>query len=131
MTDTASMAATVLPTFKMTPSGIGQFEIELDGERVEKNVAAVHIQARGNDIPVVSLELSANAGALPAFEGLARVQVLEPVDPGPAAAAFLSAIDPSELSRAALNSPTLGNEPDALTAEMLRVLTKWALGEDV
>lgn len=64
------------------------------------------------------------------FEGLAVVQIeTEATDPGPAAATFLSAIDPGELERAALNRLDLGSEEHATTAAILRQLVEWANGE--
>ncbi|MFF4791621.1 hypothetical protein ACFY2M_18115 [Streptomyces sp. NPDC001276] len=66
------------------------------------------------------------------FEGLARVVVGVPPDPGPAAAAFLSAIDAGELEKNALSRHDLmDGGPHELTRAMLRLLSEWASGSGI
>lgn len=63
-----------------------------------------------------------------ALDLLARVEIGVPPDPGPAAAAFLQALDPLEVERAALARMDLENVPGGGTAAVLGQLAEWALG---
>jgi hypothetical protein len=63
------------------------------------------------------------------FDDLARVVVGVAPDPGPAAAAFLSAIDAGELERHALaRHDLMDGGPNELTRAMLGLLQEWASG---
>ncbi|MFF3493733.1 hypothetical protein ACFYWS_20540 [Streptomyces sp. NPDC002795] len=63
------------------------------------------------------------------FDGLARVAVGVAPDPGPAAAAFLSAIDAGELERSALaRHDLLDGGAHEFTRAMLKLLVEWASG---
>lgn len=109
-------------------------EVTVDGHRVEKQLQGITVHADAGDpstqgLPVVTLRLAPHAAIGANLEGLARVYVEEVVsEPGPAAAAFLAAIDPEELEKAALVRPDLSNEPHGLTAAMLAQLQEWASG---
>lgn len=64
------------------------------------------------------------------FDGLARVVVGVPPAPGPAAAAFLGAIDARELERHALaRHDLMDGGPNELTRAMLRILVEWSSGK--
>lgn len=63
------------------------------------------------------------------FDGLARVYVGVPPDPGPAAGAFLSAIDAGELERQVLSRhDLLDGGPHELARAMLLLLQEWVSG---
>lgn len=130
MTDTIGETATKHVHFEQDPSHPGLFLLQLDGVEIRKKVSEVHISAVDGDLPRVVLVLSKSVDPTE-FEGLARVAVgepPEPLDPGPAAAVFIGAIDPEELEKAALVRPDLGGEPYDLTRAMLAQLTEWANG---
>ncbi|MEU2592995.1 hypothetical protein ABZ649_04615 [Streptomyces albidoflavus] len=94
---------------------------------VTKAVAAYSIQQVGGEPPQAVLHLSGVVA--PVLDGLARVVVGVPPDPGPAAAEFLSAIDPGELERAALGRhDLLDGQPHELVRAMLVQLVEWARG---
>lgn len=113
-------------TVRITARG-PRANVEVDGQQVEGgNIAAYTIsQVPGEEAHVV-LHLVDRDDVR--FEGLARVSVADVPDPGPAAAAFLAAIDPGELERAALARPDLGSGPQSLTRAMLTQLREWACG---
>lgn len=114
--------------FTLRYGGPGKAEVLLDGQDVTKHVSGVRIDAVAPDpVAYVVLELNPHAeGVL--FDGLARVAVGETPDPGPAAAVFLSAIDPEQLERAALQRLDIDQGEGGLTGAMLRQLTEWASG---
>lgn len=102
--------------------------VTLDGQDIGSNVTEISWRAElGRSLPEAIIALAPNATV--SFDGLARVSVGEQLDPGPAAAQFLTAIDAQELERAALNRLDLDNTPGGLTAAMLRQLVDWALGK--
>ncbi len=101
--------------------------IEVDGRRVDPGAFKGYaISHREGESPQVVLYPGDWAETV--FEGLARVSVAEAPDPGPAAAAFLAAIDAEELERTALARPDLGTGPQSLTQAMLLQLQEWAHG---
>jgi hypothetical protein len=102
-------------------------EVWLNGERIERQIAGVHLKAGFGEPSEAVLVLGPRAST-GTFEGLARVAIGEPPDPGPAAAAFLSAIDPEILEQTALNRIDLDPGPHGLTKTMLRQLVEWANG---
>ena len=108
----------------------GPVEIVLDDHDVSQDVMAIHLDLSAADkVPYIVLELSPAAGGGGfSFDGMARVAVGEPLDPGPAAAAFLAAMDWEQLEQAALNRPDLDSGRGALTRAMLAQLTEWAHG---
>ncbi|GAO08692.1 hypothetical protein TPA0598_04_03280 [Streptomyces lydicamycinicus] len=63
------------------------------------------------------------------FDGFARVAVGVPHEPGPAAAAFLSAMDAGLLEKAALARPDLEGGQYGFTKAVLAQLQQWARGE--
>ena len=104
------------------------YGVEVDGRDVTRHVAAVDVHADANDLPRVVLHLRPT-GTWPAeLDLLARVDVGVPPEPGSAAAAFLEALDPLEVERAALSRIDLENVPGGGTAAVLRQLTEWARG---
>ncbi|RSS43823.1 hypothetical protein [Streptomyces sp. WAC08241] len=62
------------------------------------------------------------------WQGLARVAVVEQVDPGPLITDFLRAINPAALDQAALDRDDLDGSPNELTKAMLAQLIDWAEG---
>lgn len=104
--------------------------ITLDGQEIQRDVSAVSIDADSHSpAPVVTLVLTPRLDRPIAFDGLARVQIGEPADPGPAAAAFLAAIDAELLEETALNRLDLDPGPQGLTKAMLAQLIEWAQGQ--
>ncbi|MFB7742493.1 hypothetical protein [Streptomyces sp. NPDC056132] len=102
--------------------------VELDGVDISRDVSAYTVQQIAGEPAHVTLHLSEYAGR--AVDGLARVEVGVPPDPGPAAAQFLSSLDGRELERAVLaRHDLLDGEPHELGRGMLRLLTEWARGE--
>jgi hypothetical protein len=121
MSDAPSSQFTVRPAEK----GV---EVSLDGVRIERLISGFSIDfAAGAPFADVVLQVHPRHTRSPEFDGVASVAVAVD-DPGPAAAAFLSAIDPEELSKAALQRLDLTNDAHGLTAAMLRQLTEWANG---
>ncbi|WP_425834179.1 hypothetical protein [Streptomyces fractus] len=100
--------------------------VEIDGRRLEDALGGFSISHAVGEYPQVILYAAPHAEA--DFEGLARVAVADAAQPGPAAAAFLEAIDPAELERAALSRLDLGTGPQSATQAMLTQLTEWARG---
>jgi hypothetical protein len=107
-------------------NALGRGAVSVDGHDLSSMVKAVHLSTAVNDLTEVVLEITPAHGAL--FDGYARVMVGEAPEPGPAAAAFLAAIDPKLLEQAALNRPDLDNDEHGLTKAMLRQLIDWANG---
>lgn len=107
----------------------GRTVVAVDDVEVSRHVAGYVIEQRMGEPPVVVLHLVPGSEGLLEFDGLARVAVGVPPDPGPAAAAFLEAIDPAELERAALARPDLAGDRHGLTRAMLDQLREWARGE--
>ncbi|WP_431993297.1 hypothetical protein [Streptomyces albogriseolus] len=113
--------------FQMTFDGRA-YGVVVDGQNVTSHVAAVDVHANAHGLPHVVLHLRPT-GTWPAeLDLLARVQVGVPPEPGPSAAAFLEALDPLEVERAALARVDLENVPGGGTAAMLRQLAEWARG---
>ncbi|MEW1565835.1 hypothetical protein AB0454_22950 [Streptomyces sp. NPDC093509] len=63
-----------------------------------------------------------------AFEGLARIAVAVPDNPGDAIAEFLLGLDPAAVQRAALDRPDLEDGKAGVTAAILKQLAEWAQG---
>ncbi|MFF3565461.1 hypothetical protein ACFYXS_36040 [Streptomyces sp. NPDC002574] len=101
--------------------------VALDGRDISKKVSGYSLQQRAGRPAELVLFLSPLLND--EFDGLARVMVGVPPDPGPAAAEFLSAIDAGELERHALSRHDLmDGGPHELTRGMLRLLREWASG---
>lgn len=113
--------------FQMTFDG-RSYAFAVDGRDVTEHVAAVDVQAAQHDLPRVVLHLRPTATWPAELDLLARVEVGIPAEPGPSAAAFLEAMDPVEVERAALARSDLENVPGAGTAAVLRQLAEWARG---
>ena len=102
--------------------------LALDGRDISKQVSGYQLSQRAGTAPVLVLQMSPLVKE--DFEGLAHVVIGDPPDPGPAAAAFLSAIDAGELERNVLNRHDLmDGGPNELTRAMLQLLQEWARGE--
>ncbi|MET8956712.1 hypothetical protein ACWEQN_35835 [Streptomyces sp. NPDC004129] len=101
--------------------------VALDGRDISKQVSAYELRQEAGQPAELVLLLSPLVKD--DFEGLARVVVGVPPDPGPAAAGFLSAIDAGELERHVLTRHDLmDGGPNGLTRAMLRLLQEWASG---
>lgn len=114
---------------KVTASGRSAV-VEIDGHDASRLVAAYTITQRASEEPEMVVWLAANATGTAVFDGMARVTVGEPPAAGPAAAAFLEAIDPGELEKAALaRHDLMDGSAHELTRAMLVQLGEWARGE--
>jgi hypothetical protein len=101
--------------------------VALDGRDISKQVSGYSLRQHVGQPAELVLLLSPLV--TDEFDGLARVVVGEAPDPGPAAAAFLSAIDAGELERHVLSRHDLmDGGPNELTRAMLRLLQEWASG---
>ncbi|GHE80196.1 hypothetical protein GCM10014715_39470 [Streptomyces spiralis] len=102
--------------------------LALDGRDISKQVRGYQLSQAAGAPPVLVLQMSQLVKD--DFEGLARVVIGDPPDPGPAAAAFLAAIDAGELERQVLaRHDLMDGGPNELTRAMLRLLQEWARGE--
>lgn len=113
--------------FQMTMSG-GSCAVAVDGNDVSDFVTSVDVHAEPDGLPLVVLQLSPTRERPASLDLLARVRIGVPPEPGPAAAAFLGAMDPIEVERAALARVDLENVPCGGTAAVLRQLEEWARG---
>ncbi|WP_432033697.1 hypothetical protein [Streptomyces antibioticus] len=113
--------------FQLTFDG-RSFAVAVDGRDVSEHVAAVDVHAVPHDLPRVVLHLRPTGTWPTALDLLARTEIGVPADPGPAAAAFLEALDPLEVEQAALARMDLENVPGGGTAAVLRQLAEWARG---
>ncbi|MFJ1993079.1 hypothetical protein [Streptomyces asiaticus] len=105
----------------------GHANISIDDAEVGNYVVGYTLEHDvANALPMLVLHVRNPAGAI--FDGLARVAVAAPQEPGEAIAQFLNAIDPGQLENAALNRDDLGAEQYDLTGAMLRQLADWAQG---
>lgn len=102
--------------------------VVVDGQDLSEHVSAVDVHAVPHDLPRVVLHLRPTGTWPTALDLLARVEIGMPPEPGPAAAAFLEALDPLEVERAALARMDLENVPGGGTAAVLRQLAEWARG---
>ncbi|MFG2022310.1 hypothetical protein [Streptomyces sp. NPDC048825] len=104
--------------------------VEIGGHDISRDLAAYSLAHQAGDVPRMVIELSPASTATGVFEGLAHVVIGDPPDPGPAAAAFLAAISPAELEKAALaRHDLMDGSPHELTRAMLALLREWALGQ--
>lgn len=102
--------------------------LEVDGRNIADQVASYQLQHTAGQPPELLLLLRPTAE--PTWEGAARVVVGAEPDPGPAAAAFLAALDPAETERAVLDRHDLQDGgPHEFTRALLLQLTEWALGK--
>ncbi|MER5661727.1 hypothetical protein [Streptomyces mirabilis] len=101
--------------------------LAIDDCDISKQVRGYQLSKVAGAAPVLVLQMAAHVED---FEGLAHVVIADPPDPGPAAAAFLGAIDAGELERNVLNRHDLmDGGPNELTRAMLQLLQEWARGE--
>ncbi|MFF3516115.1 hypothetical protein [Streptomyces sp. NPDC002573] len=105
----------------------GAGSVALDGRDISKHVSGYSLRQQAGHPAELVLFLSPLVKD--EFDGLARVVVGEAPDPGPAAAAFLGAIDACELERHVLaRHDLMDGGPNELTRAMLRLLQAWASG---
>jgi hypothetical protein len=101
--------------------------VEIDGDPVDpRAVGAYTVSQIAGELAHVLLHVTDRGSTW--WSGMARVSVADVPDPGPAAAAFLEAIDAEALERAALARSDLGTGPHSLTQAMLTQLGEWARG---
>ncbi|WP_330306237.1 MULTISPECIES: hypothetical protein [unclassified Streptomyces] len=101
--------------------------VALDGRDISSHISGYSL--RQHSMQPAELVLLLSPKTTDEFEGLARVVVGDPPDPGPAAAAFLGAIDAGELERHVLaRHDLMDGGPNELTRAMLRLLQEWASG---
>ncbi|MDY0811454.1 hypothetical protein [Kitasatospora purpeofusca] len=102
--------------------------LEVDGHDIADQVASYQLQHTAGQPPELLLLLRPTAD--PQWEGAARIVVGADPDPGPAAAAFLAALDPAETERAVLDRHDLQDGgPNEFVRALLLQLTEWALGK--
>ena len=102
--------------------------VALDGRDISTKVTGYELRQYAGEPAELMLRLSPLVKD--EFDGLARVVVGVDPDPGPAAAAFLSAIDAGELERHVLaRYDLMDGGPNELTRAMLRLLQEWASGQ--
>ncbi|MDX3232887.1 hypothetical protein [Streptomyces sp. ME19-01-6] len=105
----------------------GHANISVDDAEVGNYVVGYTLEHDvANALPLLVMHVRHPAGTI--FDGLARVAVAAPQEPGEAIAQFLSSIEPRALEMAALNRDDLQNERYDLTRAMLAQLADWALG---
>ncbi|MGW5689790.1 hypothetical protein ACWEWX_02165 [Streptomyces asiaticus] len=105
----------------------GHANISIDDAEVGNYVLGYTLEHDvANALPMLVLHVRSPAGAI--FDGLARVAVAAPQEPGEAIAQFLASIEPSALENAALNRDDLENVKYDLTRAMLAQLADWAQG---
>ncbi|MFI0822327.1 hypothetical protein ACH4TX_41860 [Streptomyces sp. NPDC021098] len=105
----------------------GHANISIDDAEVGNYVLGYTLEHDiANALPMLVLHVRSPAGAF--FDGLARVAVAAPQEPGEAIAQFLASIEPGALETAALNRDDLANERYDLTRAMLAQLADWARG---
>lgn len=108
-------------------------KVAIDGVDITDRLLGLQVSQRARELPTVILDVLPGSGQGPIAEldGLAKVYVAteeDPLDPGPAAAAFLAAIDAELLEKAALSRLDLQNEAYGLTRAMLATLVEWSTG---
>ncbi|WP_405999409.1 hypothetical protein [Streptomyces sp. NBC_00829] len=113
--------------FQMTFDG-RSYLLTVDGHDVSDYVAAVDVHADPGELPRVLLHLTPTKTWPAELDLLASAQIGVEPDPGPAAVAFLEALDPVEVERAALARADLEAVPGGGTAAVLRQLAEWARG---
>lgn len=97
---------------------------------VSEAVDGYQIEHNKGSLPTIILVAKSPGSDL--FDGLANVGVaVHQEHPGEAIAAFLSAIDPATLARAALDRDDLVGGKHELTVAMLMTLAEWAQGEGI
>ncbi|MBK3623999.1 hypothetical protein JHN59_03935 [Streptomyces sp. MBT49] len=102
--------------------------VEVNGRDVTRDVRGYQLVQEAGQAPQLLVQLAPWAGV--EWEGVARVVVGSPPDPGPAAAAFLAAIDGRELEKATLaRHDLLDGQPHEFSRAMLAVLIEMARGD--
>ena len=105
-------------------------KVEVDGRDIARLITGIRLEHWAGKPPELTLAVSPAAVADEVFTGMARVAVGEQPEPGPAAAAFLSAVDAGELERTALaRVDLLDGGQHEMTRAMLTVLGEWARGQ--
>ncbi|TQF05560.1 hypothetical protein E6W39_29190 [Kitasatospora acidiphila] len=111
---------------RITASGLDS-SLTIDGHDVSDQVRSYTLHHQAGQVPQLALLLGPSAADH--WEGVAKVVVGVPPDPGPAAASFLEAIDAGELERTVLNRHDLmDGQPGEYTRAVLAQLTEWAAG---
>lgn len=125
MTDSMSMSDEPRQvTITATTTGA---QVVIGGADLSKDIVGYDIRQRAGQPPVMVLH--AKLGSAAVFEGLAHVVVADESAPGEVIAAFVSAVDPGALERAALDRDDLDGSKHELTVAMLATLADWAKGK--
>lgn len=108
----------------------GHATISIDGTPLPPGQVTGYVleHSIADALPMLVLHTRQPDGIL--WEGLARVAVAVPQEPGEAVAGFLAGIDPAALERAALDRPDLDGGKHGVTAAILQQLADWAQGKD-
>jgi hypothetical protein len=108
-------------------AGHSAADVSIDGQDVSRQLFGYSVTHQAGQAAEVVLRLGHHVAT--EFDGFARVLVGAEPDPGPAAAAFLAAIDPALLEKQALaRHDLLDGGPHELTRAMLAQLREWAQG---
>lgn len=91
---------------------------QVTGYQIEHSIA--------DALPMLILHTRQSDGL--AFEGLARVAVAVPHDPGDAIAEFVLGLDPAAVQRAALDRTDLSGGKTEMTEAILKQIADWARG---
>ncbi|MFF8990034.1 hypothetical protein ACF09H_08825 [Streptomyces sp. NPDC014983] len=119
--------AAELQQVRITADG-SKASIQIDGTDYSRVVSGYTIHQQAGKAADLVLQF-AQGRTSPDFDGHARVAVGIPYEPGPAAAHFLSVIDPGLLEKAALARPDMDGGPHGFTKAVLAQLQQWARGE--
>lgn len=109
----------------------GSAAISLDGVPLPAGQVTGYVLEHdvANALPMLILHTRQPAGAV--WEGLARVAVAEPQqDVGEQIAAFVTALDPAAVERAALDRNDLGDDKHSVTDAILKTIADLALGKE-
>lgn len=101
--------------------------VTVNGVDMSRQLSGYQVEHRAGQPPLIVLFPKASTAVQ--FEGLATVAVADQTPPGETIAAFLGAIDPAALDRAAVNRPDLDGSSNELTKAMLAQLADWARGK--
>ncbi len=106
----------------------GSAVITLDGATLPAGqLTGYHLEHSIADaLPLLILHTRQPEGLV--FEGLARVAVAVPHDPGDAIAEFVLGLDPAAVQQAALDRADLAGGKNEITEAVLRQIADWARG---
>ncbi|MCK7627231.1 hypothetical protein MUU72_29750 [Streptomyces sp. RS10V-4] len=124
ITDTPAAA---LHHVRVATDGV-KASLHIDGTDFSRVASGYTIHQQAGQPAEVIIQLAKGQSGTD-FDGYARVAVGVPYEPGPAAAAFLSAMDAGLLEKSALARPDLDGGPYGFTKAVLAQLQQWSRGE--